>query len=238
MSEGEVKQQVRQFYDQVGWQKVAGDQYQNARYEDLRPVSAEYIHRCHLRVGRHLAPAGRFLLDAGSGPVQYPEYLTYSQGYRLPGVRGYFDRGAAGSPPPPGSARPVRGGGCGQPALRAGRFRRGGFAAHPAPPAAGGTGQGLRRNLPRAGCRTQRGGGQRLDGFAADAPDGLAGAPGRAAGRWESRACAAARRRRRKPTRPARPKTPPAHSSTNWTRPGCAGCWTAKCRSKSIPGAA
>ncbi|HMN59733.1 MAG TPA: class I SAM-dependent methyltransferase [Anaerolinea sp.] len=78
---GEVKQQVRQFYDQVGWQKVTGDLYQNARYEDLRPVSAEYIHRCHLRVSRHLAPAGRFFLDAGSGPVQYPEYATYSRGY-------------------------------------------------------------------------------------------------------------------------------------------------------------
>ena len=81
MSEGRVKQQVRQFYDQVGWQKVAGDLYQNARYEDLRPVSAEYIHRCHLRVGRSLAASGRYLLDAGSGPVQYAEYLTYSRGY-------------------------------------------------------------------------------------------------------------------------------------------------------------
>jgi hypothetical protein len=82
MSQGQVKQQVREFYDQVGWQKAAGDLYQNARYEDLRPVSAEYIRRCHLRVGRHLAQNGRFLLDAGSGPVQYAEYLTYSQGYR------------------------------------------------------------------------------------------------------------------------------------------------------------
>lgn len=81
MSEEQVKQQVREFYDQVGWQKVAGDLYQNARYEDLRPVSAEYIHRCHMRVKRHLKPRGRFLLDAGSGPVQYPEYLTYSQDY-------------------------------------------------------------------------------------------------------------------------------------------------------------
>jgi SAM-dependent methyltransferase len=81
MSPEQVKQQVREFYDQVGWQKVAGDQYQNARYEDLRPVSAEYIHRCHLRVRRHLKARGRFLLDAGSGPVQYPEYLTYSQDY-------------------------------------------------------------------------------------------------------------------------------------------------------------
>ncbi len=78
---GSVKQQVQQFYDQVGWQQVTEGVYQNMRYEDLRPVSEEYRHRCHLRVGRYLAPRGRFLLDAGSGPVQYPEYLTYSQGY-------------------------------------------------------------------------------------------------------------------------------------------------------------
>src|SRR5512138_3447029 len=83
-----IKQRVRQFYDQVGWQTVAdGDghdivdtpseqpsgRYQNARYEDLRPVSQEYIHRCHLRIKRFLKPSGRYLLDAGSGPVQYAE---------------------------------------------------------------------------------------------------------------------------------------------------------------------
>lgn len=82
MSDVEVKQQVREFYDQIGWQMEAGGVYQNARYEDLRPVSAEYIRRCHLRVNRYLAPQGRLLLDAGSGPIQYPEYLTYSRGYQ------------------------------------------------------------------------------------------------------------------------------------------------------------
>jgi ubiquinone/menaquinone biosynthesis C-methylase UbiE len=81
MSETEVKNQVRQFYNQVGWQMLSDGFYQNARYEDLRPVSQEYIHRCHLRVNRHLTPTGKFLLDAGSGPVQYPEYLSYSEGY-------------------------------------------------------------------------------------------------------------------------------------------------------------
>lgn len=75
------KQQVREFYDRIGWSQVGDGLYQNARYEDLRPVSREYIHNCHLRVNRHLAPQGRFLLDAGSGPVQWPEYLTYSAGY-------------------------------------------------------------------------------------------------------------------------------------------------------------
>lgn len=76
-----IKQQVKDFYDQVGWQAVSQGVYQNAHYEDLRPVSRGYIHRCHLRLLRHLKPTGRFLLDAGSGPIQYPEYLEYSRGY-------------------------------------------------------------------------------------------------------------------------------------------------------------
>ncbi len=82
MSEANSKKNVREFYDRVGWQMVDENLYQNARYEDLRSVSADYIHRCHMRINRHLAPEGRFLLDAGSGPVQYPEYLTYSAGYQ------------------------------------------------------------------------------------------------------------------------------------------------------------
>ncbi len=76
-----TKQQVREFYDRIGWSQAGDGLYQNARYEDLRPVSHEYIHNCHLRVSQHLAPRGRFLLDAGSGPVQWPEYLAYSRDY-------------------------------------------------------------------------------------------------------------------------------------------------------------
>lgn len=77
-----MKHDVRQFYDTIGWSLVDDGVYQNARYEDLRPVSQEYISKCHLRVNRHLAPAGKYLLDAGSGPIQYLEYLTYSEGYQ------------------------------------------------------------------------------------------------------------------------------------------------------------
>jgi SAM-dependent methyltransferase len=82
MPDAEIKHQVRDFYDQVGWRTESDGFYQNASYEDLRPVSQEYIHKCHMRVLRHLAASGRFLLDAGSGPIQYPEYLEYSRGYR------------------------------------------------------------------------------------------------------------------------------------------------------------
>lgn len=82
MTGNSIKADVRQFYDQIGWQKVSSGVYQNAEYEDLRPVSRAYIHKCHLRVNRYLNPEGKYLLDAGSGPIQYPEYLTYSAGYR------------------------------------------------------------------------------------------------------------------------------------------------------------
>jgi len=78
----DAKQRVKDFYDEVGWIRDSDGLFQNSRYEDLRPVSSDYIHKCHLRVKRHLAPNGTFLLDAGSGPVQWPEYLTYSEGYR------------------------------------------------------------------------------------------------------------------------------------------------------------
>ena len=81
MSENSTKQDVRRFYDSIGWQKLSEGTYQNAQYEDLRPVSHAYIHKCHLRINRHLNRSGKYLLDAGSGPIQYPEYLTYSEGY-------------------------------------------------------------------------------------------------------------------------------------------------------------
>jgi ubiquinone/menaquinone biosynthesis C-methylase UbiE len=77
----DTKQKVREFYDEIGWQQEADGNYQNARYEDLRPVSAEYIHKTRLRVNGGLIATGQFLLDAGSGPVQYDDYLTYSKGY-------------------------------------------------------------------------------------------------------------------------------------------------------------
>ena len=77
-----LKAQVRQFYDSIGWRQIGEGLYQNARYEDLRPVSRSYLRRCHRRVARFLPRRGTYLLDAGSGPIQYPEYLEYSQGFR------------------------------------------------------------------------------------------------------------------------------------------------------------
>jgi ubiquinone/menaquinone biosynthesis C-methylase UbiE/uncharacterized protein YbaR (Trm112 family) len=78
----EEKRLVMDFYDQTGWQRTEGEAYKDAaRFEDLRPVSRDYIHRCHLRLKRYFASQGNYLLDVASGPIQYPEYLEYSQGF-------------------------------------------------------------------------------------------------------------------------------------------------------------
>jgi ubiquinone/menaquinone biosynthesis C-methylase UbiE len=79
---GDAKKQVRAFYEKFGWQRQADGTFTDAAsWEDLRPVSAPYRHRCHLRVARHLPAGGRYLLDAASGPIQYEEYLEYSAQY-------------------------------------------------------------------------------------------------------------------------------------------------------------
>ncbi len=79
------KKILQDFYDQIGWQKKneeGANLFIDAlKWEDLRPVVSEYIHNCHLRVNRYISNQGQYLLDAGSGPIQYPDYLTYSQGY-------------------------------------------------------------------------------------------------------------------------------------------------------------
>lgn len=77
----DAKATVRRFYDSVGWSSADGSIFQNARFEDLRPVVAEYVHRCHLRVARYVDQVGRLFLDAGSGPVQWDEYASYSEAY-------------------------------------------------------------------------------------------------------------------------------------------------------------
>lgn len=83
-SSTEIRQRVREFYDQIGWQQLDDGQFDDAiRFEDLRPVSREYLHRCHLRLGRYLPASGKYLLDAASGPIQYPEYLEYSRGFNF-----------------------------------------------------------------------------------------------------------------------------------------------------------
>ena len=73
---------VKDFYDEYGWSQEENKDFVDARlFEDLREVSREYISNCRLRTNNQLKGSGRYLLDVASGPIQYDEYLTYSEQY-------------------------------------------------------------------------------------------------------------------------------------------------------------
>ncbi len=77
------KQLVKDFYDGKGWSKNEEGHYEDAViFEDLRDVSKEYISNCHNRLGRYIHPKGTYLLDAASGPIQFDDYLQYSEDYK------------------------------------------------------------------------------------------------------------------------------------------------------------
>ncbi len=133
----EVKQQVRQFYDQVGWQEVSEGTYQNAHYEDLRPVSA----RVHppLPPARDAAYQSRRALLAGrrlrADPV--PRVPGVFPGIPSPGMRRHLHPGLAGGSQAHRGSWTVRCGRYCQPAFRWRCVRRRGLAAHHPPPAGG-----------------------------------------------------------------------------------------------------
>ena len=81
----DVEDQVREFYDQQGWQPDAAGVdgvYGDAQlWEDLRPCAADYVSACRRKLLEFLPQKGERLLDAGCGPIQYSEYLEYSAGF-------------------------------------------------------------------------------------------------------------------------------------------------------------
>ncbi|MBX2939634.1 MAG: class I SAM-dependent methyltransferase [Ferruginibacter sp.] len=77
------KKLVKDFYDNRGWHTTSKGDYEDADiFEDLRPFAQEYIKKCHDRVSRYLHPSGKYMMDAASGALQYPDYLQYSENYR------------------------------------------------------------------------------------------------------------------------------------------------------------
>ncbi len=75
-----AEEKARSFYDKEGWSADTEGHSLDARlWEDLRPAAKDYVSNCRRRISLHLPAKGDFLLDAGSGPVQYPEYLEFSR---------------------------------------------------------------------------------------------------------------------------------------------------------------
>jgi ubiquinone/menaquinone biosynthesis C-methylase UbiE/uncharacterized protein YbaR (Trm112 family) len=75
-----AKKIMQEFYDFKGWVEDDTNVFIDAKkFEDLREVSREYISKGRLRIKQYISTSGEFLLDVASGPVQYTEYLTYSE---------------------------------------------------------------------------------------------------------------------------------------------------------------
>ena len=75
-------QLLENFYEEFGWKKSENNNYNDAEvFEDLRDISHNYVHDCHMRVKKFLPQTGKYLLDAASGPIQFDEYLEYSKDY-------------------------------------------------------------------------------------------------------------------------------------------------------------
>lgn len=77
-----AEDKVSTFYNTIGW-KTSGEITEDARrWEDLREYAKQYVSKCRLRVLRHIPVNGENILDMASGPIQYPEYLTYSKNFK------------------------------------------------------------------------------------------------------------------------------------------------------------
>ena len=76
-----ITELVEGLYESIGWTMVGDVTFDAQSSEDLRECSKVYVAACRLRVLRHLPPSGDRILDMASGPIQYTEYLKYSEGF-------------------------------------------------------------------------------------------------------------------------------------------------------------
>lgn len=83
LAKNSTEKNVQDFYNQTGWhsQNANGPTKDAELFEDLRACAADYIKACRLKLLRYIPASGANLLDAASGPIQYPEYLLYSQNF-------------------------------------------------------------------------------------------------------------------------------------------------------------
>lgn len=78
----EAEKNVSEFYNTFGWQSADGVTNDASTSEDLRDCAKEYVSKCRLRVLRHIpVEGGDCLLDMASGPIQYREYLSFSENF-------------------------------------------------------------------------------------------------------------------------------------------------------------
>lgn len=78
-----AEQSLLNYYGTIGWQEDPDTQItaDAKRFEDLREHSRDYVSKCRLRLLKYIPEKGVNMLDMASGPIQFPEYLTYSKNF-------------------------------------------------------------------------------------------------------------------------------------------------------------
>ena len=76
------KSVVKNFYDSFGWEKSDSGEYKDTRlFGASGDVAQQYNRKCLLAVREFLPKRGRYLLDAGSGPIPHPEHMSYHENF-------------------------------------------------------------------------------------------------------------------------------------------------------------
>jgi SAM-dependent methyltransferase len=74
---------VREYYEKEGWVTDEKNVFADTNvFVDLRKTSWKYTKKCIRRLNKYFKNGGRYLLDAGSGPIPHNELLEYSAQFR------------------------------------------------------------------------------------------------------------------------------------------------------------
>ena len=75
-------QSVKSFYQSLGWSAEVGQHEPDAEmFEDLRTCSSKYLIANRIRLSQYFQSSGIAMLDCASGPIQYKEYVSYSNDF-------------------------------------------------------------------------------------------------------------------------------------------------------------
>lgn len=76
-----AEESVSKFYNTVGWVTDDDITEDAKRFEDLRKYTQEYAIKTRNLLLDYIPEWGENIIDMASGPIQYPEYVTYSKNF-------------------------------------------------------------------------------------------------------------------------------------------------------------
>jgi ubiquinone/menaquinone biosynthesis C-methylase UbiE len=79
------KERVFKYYNKINYDiknslKIYAD---SSKWVDFREVSGDYMHNSFTKAKKYLNPAGKYILDVGSGPISLQEYIDLSENYEI-----------------------------------------------------------------------------------------------------------------------------------------------------------